>query len=123
MKEKYDNYSPLVLAYIGDAVFELYVRKMLVEKGNMPVDRLHKMATGYVSAAAQSEAFKRLEENLTELEMSIYKRGRNTKSTVPKNADMAQYRMATGLEALVGYIYLKGGKDRLDEIMSIMLGR
>ena len=101
---KTDEYSPLVLAYIGDAVYELYVRKNLVCGHNMPVDKLHKSATKLVNAGAQSESFKRIESMLTEKELSIYKRGRNTKSAVPKNAEMSQYRCATGLEALIGYI-------------------
>lgn len=121
--KRYDECSPLVLAYIGDAVFELYVRKSLVDKGNKPVDKLHKAATGYVSAAAQSESFKKIEDKLTEFEMQIYKRGRNAKSTVPKNADMLQYRAATGLEALIGYIYLTGKTSRLDEIMLLILDK
>ncbi|OQB16032.1 MAG: Mini-ribonuclease 3 [Firmicutes bacterium ADurb.Bin193] len=123
MKNRPDEYSPLVLAYIGDAVYELYTREMLVSRGNMPVDRLHKEATGYVRASAQSESFKEIESVLTEKEIEIFKRGRNTKSTVPKNADMSDYRTATGLEALIGYIYLTGDKNRLDEIMSLILNR
>lgn len=121
--EKLNEYSPLVLAYIGDAVFELFVREMLVSKGNKPVDKLHKAATSYVSAAAQSESFKQIEQKLTDSEMQIFKRGRNTKSTVPKNADMSQYRAATGLESLIGYIYLTGNIARLKEIMSLILVR
>ncbi len=116
-----DEYSPLVLAYIGDAVYELYVREMLVRRGNMPVDKLHKAATMTVNASAQSESFKRIEDRLTGDEIAVFKRGRNAKSAVPKNADMADYRSATGLEALIGYIYLSGGKVRLDEIMSLIL--
>ena len=102
------EYSPLVLAYVGDAVFELYVREMLVSKGNMPVDKLHKLATGYVNASAQCESYKRIEDRLTENEIAVFKRGRNTKSAVPKNAEMSDYRTATGLEALIGYIYQIG---------------
>ena len=116
----YNEYSPLVLAYVGDAVFELYVRKMLTNIGNAQVDKLHKTATSYVNAAAQCDSFKKIEHKLTEFEMCIYKRGRNAKSTVPKNADMIQYRVATGLEALIGYIYLTGDINRLDEIMSLI---
>lgn len=119
---KTDEYSPLVLAYIGDAVYELYVRKKLVVGHNMPVDKLHKSATKLVNAGAQSESYKKIEEVLSEKETTIFKRGRNAKSTVPKNADMAEYRCATGLETLIGYIYLNGDKSRLDEIMSLILG-
>lgn len=120
-KNQANEYSPLVLAYIGDAVFELYVRKMLVKSSSMPVDKLHKTATSYVKASAQSSSFKKIEDKLTEQEILIYKRGRNAKSTVPKNADMTDYRIATGLEALIGYIYLTNQKQRLDEIMSMIL--
>ena len=116
-----DMYSPLVLAYIGDVVYELNVRERLVVGHNMPVNKLHKAATGLVNAGAQSAGFKKIEEQLTEKELAVFKRGRNTHSTVPKNADMAQYRCATGLEALIGYIYLSGDTDRLSEIMSLIL--
>ena len=121
MIKKANEYSPLVLAYIGDAVFELYVRKRLVKSTFMPVDKLHKAATGYVSATAQSGSFKKIESKLTEHEISVYKRGRNSKSTVPKNTDMIDYRIATGLETLIGYIYLMDKAERLDEIMSMIL--
>jgi len=118
---KADEYSPLVLAYVGDAVYELYVREMLVSKGNMPVDKLHKAATNYVKASAQCESYKKIEDKLTENEIFVFKRGRNAKSAVPKNAEMSDYRTATGLEALIGYIYLSGEKQRLDDIMSLIL--
>jgi ribonuclease-3 family protein len=115
------EYSPPVLAYIGDAVYEMYVRELLVRRGNMPVGRLHREATRYVSAAAQRTRLTNIKDTLTEEELHIFKRGRNAKSTVPKNADMTDYRIATGLEALIGYIYLSGNKRRLDEIMSLIL--
>jgi len=116
------EYSPLTLAYIGDAVYELYVRRMLVGEKNLTVDKLHKTAIEYVKAKGQCERFYKIENILTEEEMEAFKRGRNTKSTVPKNADMHDYRIATGLEALIGYIYLSGNSKRLDEIMNIILG-
>jgi len=119
---KPDEYSPLVLAYIGDVVYELYVRTKLVAEGNMPVDKLHKKATTIVKASAQCASFMLIEDKLTEKEIAIFKRGRNAKSGVPKNADMAQYRIATGLEALIGYIYLSGNEARLVEIMNLILG-
>ena len=119
---KPDEYSPLVLAYIGDVVYELYVRTKLVAEGNMPVDKLHKKATTIVKASAQCASFMLIEDKLTEKEIAIFKRGRNAKSGVPKNADMAQYRIATGLEALIGYIYLSGDEKRLVEIMNFILG-
>ena len=118
------QYSPLVLAYIGDAVFEIYVRKMLVTQaqGNTSVDRLHKKATEYVKSSAQSKSYRRIEGSLTEDEISVFKRGRNAKCNPPKNADVIEYHTATGLEALIGYIYLSENYDRLDEIMNLILG-
>lgn len=115
------QYSPLVLAYMGDAVYELYVRKMLVKKANTQVDKLHKAAIQYVKAEAQCEAFRKIENILTEQEMAVFKRGRNTKSSVPKHSSVAEYRTATGLEALIGYIYLTGDTNRLDYIMNSIL--
>lgn len=107
--------SPLVLAYIGDAVFEVFVRMLVISKGNAPVNKLHKMSKGYVSAKAQAEIFFKIESLLTDEEMAVFKRGRNAKSfTVPKNADIMDYRHATGLEALVGFLYLDNKIERLN---------
>ncbi len=116
-----EQYSPLVLAYMGDAVYELYVRKMLVSKANTQVDKLHKSAVQIVKAEAQCEAFRKIESELTEKEIAVFKRGRNTKSSVPKHSSVAEYRTATGLEALIGYIYLTGDTNRLDYIMNLIL--
>ena len=116
-----EQYSPLVLAYMGDAVYELYVRKMLVSKANTQVDKLHKSAVQIVKAEAQCEAFRKIENELTEKEMAVFKRGRNTKSSVPKHSSVAEYRTTTGLEALIGYIYLTGDTNRLDYIMNLIL--
>ena len=115
------QYSPLVLAYIGDAVFEIFVRKMLVSQGNTSVDKLHKKATEYVKSSAQSASYRKIEGILTEEEISVFKRGRNAKSNPPKNADVIEYHTATGLEALIGYIYLSENTERLDEIMNLIL--
>ncbi|NLY43097.1 MAG: Mini-ribonuclease 3 [Clostridiaceae bacterium] len=123
-KENIDpiQYSPLVLAYIGDAVYELYIRSMLVFKGNAPVHALHKKAVLLVKAKAQSDIIHKIEPMLTEEEYAVYKRGRNAKSsTVPKNADVSEYRHATGFEALVGYLYLKGEMQRLQELFMLAL--
>lgn len=117
-----EQYSPLVLAYMGDAVYELYVRKMLVKRANMQVDKLHKSAIKIVRAEAQCEAFKKIEDKLTEQEIAVYKRGRNAKSSVPKHSSVIEYRIATGLEALIGYIYMSGDQNRLDYIMNLILG-
>ena len=116
-----EQYSPLVLAYMGDVVYELYVRKMLVLKANTQVDKLHKSAVQIVKAEAQCEAFRKIEHELTEKEIAVFKRGRNTKSVVPKHSSVAEYRTATGLEALIGYIYLTGDTNRLDYIMNLIL--
>ena len=112
------TYSPLTLAYLGDAVYELVVRTALVEKGNCPVNRLNKMASDLVKASAQSQMAARIESELTEEEAAVYRRGRNTHSpTMAKHASMGDYRRATGVEALVGYLYLKGDMARVLELM------
>ena len=112
------EYSPLVLAYIGDSVYETYVRTRLVARANTQVNNLHKTTINYVKAKAQSEIMKALLGQLTEEEEWVFKRGRNAKSaTVPKNADVGEYRYATGFEALIGYLYLSGNIDRLYELL------
>ena len=94
------QYSPLTLAYIGDAIYEVIVRTVLVEKGNAPVNTLHKRASKLVKAEAQKDAFFRIKELLSEEEMAVFKRGRNAKSyTSAKNATIGDYRIATGYEA------------------------
>ena len=109
--------NPLVLAYVGDSVFDLFVRTSLLGCGK--AGKLHILSAGKVCAKAQAEVIKRLLPELSEAEHEIFMRGRNAKSTtVPKNADVADYHMATGFEALVGYLYLTGSDDRLKEIMS-----
>lgn len=113
------QYSPLVLAYIGDCVYEIYVRtRVIAEHSDMPAYKLHRQTIDYVKAHAQSNSMTAVEPLLTEAELAIYKRGRNAKSaTVPKNADLTDYRRATGFEALVGWLYLKKENERLDFIM------
>lgn len=113
-------YSPLVLAYIGDSVYEVYVRgRVLQTHPDMPAYKLHKVSVKYVKASSQAKSIHTIEEMLTEEELAVYKRGRNAKSpTVPKNADITDYRCATGFEALVGYLYLSGMNERADEIMT-----
>ena len=113
-----EQYSPLTLAFMGDAVFEVYVRKRIVLASNMPVNKLNRQSTSLVKAEAQARMIKRLKEELTETEYGVYKRGRNAKSnTSAKNASIKDYRRATGFEALIGYLYLDGQTDRLLEIM------
>ena len=110
--------SPLALAYIGDAVYEVYIRKMLTENPQLSVDKLHKKAITYVRAKAQADIVLRLEEELTTEEWSIVKKGRNQKSkTVPKNSDVGDYRYATGFEALIGFLFCMKRYQRLMEVM------
>lgn len=111
--------SPLVLAYIGDTIYESYIREYLIRKNiNKKVNDLHKSAIRYVKAKAQASIMHEIEEELSEEELRIYKRGRNQKShTSPKNADMIDYKCATGFEALVGYLHLGGEKERLNYII------
>lgn len=112
------TYSPLTLAYIGDAVFEIVIRTMLVEHGNSHVNRLNQKASKLVRASAQKDMLFVIEEMLTEEEHSIYKRGRNAKSiTIAKNASVTDYRIATGLEALIGYLYLQNNMNRVIELI------
>lgn len=111
-------YSPLVLAYIGDAVYELIIRTMIVSRGNSPVNKMHKKSSSLVKASAQAELINLLLDELTEKEAAVYKRGRNAKSaTSAKNATIQDYRTATGFEALIGYLYLNGEKERLIELV------
>lgn len=118
--DRAETYSPLNLAYIGDAVFELLVRSRLLAEGNRPVNKLNKRATGYVKASAQAEAYRRLEDKLSEEELAVLKRGRNAKSfSRAKNATVSDYRHATGLEALFGYLYLKGRNERIIELFNM----
>ena len=114
--------SPLSLAYIGDAVYEMYVRSYIMKDVNMPVSKLHKAATRYVKATAQANIIKNISDNFSDEEMSVYKRGRNAHSyTSAKNADIVDYRMATGLEALIGYLYIKKETRRLEEIIEMCI--
>ena len=112
------TYSPLTLAYIGDGVYEVIVRTILVQKGNCPVNQLHRRASSLVKASAQSAMMGIIEPLLTEDEHKIYKRGRNAHSaTMAKNATMSDYRRATGFEALIGYLYLKDNFTRILELV------
>lgn len=122
--EDLNTYSPLVLAYAGDAVYELFVRTLLIGKGNAPVHKLHKQSIAYVKAKAQSDTIHSLMEMLTPEEQDVVRRGRNAKSgTIPKNADVTDYKYATGFESLLGYLYLKGDYTRLLEVLSISVGQ
>jgi len=123
-QKKYDNIavnqlSPLVLAYIGDAVFDLFIRMRLLDFEQNKVRILHDYDAVIVSATMQSLAFQAIEANLTETEKSIVRRGRNAKSTVPKSATVRDYRYSTGFEALLGNLYLTKQQARLEEISEL----
>ena len=113
--------APLTLAYVGDTIYDLFVRSYLVSASDYTVTKLHSLAVKTVCAKAQAEAFRRVEGMLTEQELSIYKRGKNTHSSVPKSASPGDYRTATGFEALLGWLYLSGNDERLSEIMRTAL--
>ena len=108
--------SPLQLAYIGDAVYELFVRTYLLDKG-MPVGKIHEETIQYVKAKSQSDIVHALEDILTQEEKSLVVRGRNAKSnSIPKNAQLIDYKYATGFESLIGYLYLTGADNRMVEL-------
>ena len=117
-----NSFSPLSLAYIGDAVYEVYIRSHVMNNGNMQVNKFHREATRYVSANAQSNIIHRIMEFLTEEEISVFKRGRNAHSyTSAKNADIVAYRHATGFEALIGYLFILKQFDRINEIVKMSI--
>lgn len=112
------RYSPLALAYIGDGIYDLIIRSIVVGKGNTHANELHKQTSSLVKAQAQSQMIEVLKPQLTEKEMAVYKRGRNAKSpTMAKNATMSDYRRATGFEALMGYLYLQDQFERMLELI------
>ena len=112
-------YSPLTLAYLGDAVYEMVIRTICVKRTNMQTQKLHRKVTGYVSAKAQAKMMDALIGELTEEEESIYRRGRNSKPyTKAKNASMEEYLKATGFEALVGYLYLQKEYERMNALIA-----
>lgn len=114
--------SPLSLAYIGDAVYEVYIRSYIMRDINMPVSKLHRASTKFVSAKAQAKVYHKIEDKLREDEIAVFKRGRNAHSyTSAKNADIIDYRISTGFEALIGYLYVKKDTKRLEEIISLCI--
>ncbi len=117
------TYSPLALAYIGDGVYELVIRTVLLGKGNCPVNKLHRRASALVRAGAQSEMMHALEPLLDPEEARIYKRGRNAHpATMAKHATMTEYRRATGFEALMGWLYLTRRWERMMELIKTGIG-
>ena len=118
------TYSPLALAYIGDGIFDLVIRSVIVGKGNTKASQLHYQTSHIVKAETQAKIIEALENDLTEEEADVYRRGRNAKSpTMAKNASMAAYRKATGFEALMGYLYLKDEFPRIIELTKLGLKR
>lgn len=114
--------SPLQLAYVGDAVYELFIRHYIISKKNVSVHQLHKESIKYVKAKAQKDTLFKIKDKLTEEEWNTVKRGRNAKSgTIPKNADVQDYKYATGFEMLVGFLYLLKRYDRLIEVFEMIL--
>lgn len=115
-------YSPLTLAYIGDGIYELIIRSLVVNQGNKQVNKLHKETSSLVQASTQSLMMRAMQEHLTEEEHSVYRRGRNSKAVTPaKNQSITDYRRATGFEALLGYLYLKKDWKRLLDLVKIGL--
>ena len=119
----WSQYSPLTLAYIGDCVYDLVVRTVLVKRANRPTDMLHRETAGVVRAVAQSEAARRLMEAFTPQEQAIYRRGKNAKPhTTAKHATRKEYLQATGLEAVLGYLYLDGQYERVVQLVKMAAG-
>ena len=118
---KPNELSPLTLAFIGDTVFDLLVREDLICKANRPANDLHNLAVQKVKASAQAGFIEKIMPYLTEAELAVYKRGRNAKSGhLPKNASQSDYHMATGFEALIGYLYLSDKIERIKELFNII---
>lgn len=117
-KQDISTYSPLTLAYIGDGIYEIVIRSLVVGHGNGQVNKLHKKSSSLVKAETQSKIIKLLMDELTEEEVHVFKRGRNAHSfTSAKNASSADYHMATGFEAVMGYLYMEGRMQRIFELV------
>ena len=115
-----ESYSPLALAFIGDSIYDVMIKSIVLAQGNRQVQKLHLATRAYVQAAAQSEMMRVIQEVLTPEETAIYKRGRNAKSlSAAKNASITDYRRATGFEALLGYLYMKKDYGRMTELVKL----
>ena len=118
MTHKANTYSPLALAYIGDGVYEMFIRTYVINRGNMPVNKMHKASRELVRASSQAQLYFLIEDMLTEEEDAVLRRGRNAKSvSIPKNGNVTEYRHATGLEALIAYLYIEGKIERIKELI------
>ena len=116
------EYSPLTLAYIGDSIYDLIIKSLVINRGNKQVQKLHKETSSLVQASAQSMMMRAMQEELTDEERAVYKRGSNAKSVSPaKNQSITDYRRATGFEALIGYLYLKEDWKRMLDLVKIGL--
>jgi ribonuclease-3 family protein len=114
----YKTYNSIALAFLGDAVYERFIRERILRHGSVGADRMHREAVRYVKAAAQEQSLRALADELTETEADVVRRARNHKITSkPKNADPVTYKMATAFEALLGYLYLDGQEERLQTVM------
>lgn len=115
--------SPVTLAFLGDAVFELAVRERLIRRGGTDANKLHKKTITFVNAGAQAKAVEKIKPFLTKEEQNVLRRGRNANTShVPKNADLLDYRHATGFEAVLGYLYLRGENARILQILDLIMG-
>ena len=114
----YKTYNSIALAFLGDAVYERFIRERILRHGSVGADRMHREAVRYVKAAAQEQSLRAFADELTETEADVVRRARNHKITSkPKNADPVTYKMATAFEALLGYLYLDGQEERLQTVM------
>ena len=121
-KQKVEMMSPLTWAYVGDSVYEAYIRTYLVNTTNLKPHKLHLKAIGYVKAKAQADVLKKIEDSLTEKELEIVKRGRNTENHhTPKNANSSDYMYSTAFEGLIGYLYLTAQRERLEQLLNIVI--
>lgn len=113
--------SSLALAYLGDAVLEIYIREYVIRMGKTKIDQLHRSAVKFVNAKAQSLIYDSIQSLLSDDEMVILRKGRNAKKNIPKNVEMVDYRKSTGVEALLGYLFLKEDHDRIKELVNYII--
>lgn len=113
--------SSLALAYLGDAVLEIHIRDYVIRMGKTKIDQLHRSAVKFVNAKAQSRVYDSIQGMLKDDELVIIRKGRNAKKNIPKNVEMVDYRKSTGVEALLGYLFLKGDNDRIDELVNYII--
>ncbi|KAF0090973.1 MAG: ribonuclease III family protein [Fusobacteria bacterium] len=113
--------SSLALAYLGDAVLEIHIRDYVIRIGKTKIDQLHRSAVKFVNAKAQSKVYDSIQSLLKDDEMVILRKGRNAKKNIPKNVEMVDYRKSTGVEALLGYLFLKGDNDRIKELVNYII--